>query len=74
MDAGQRKLYGNQCGGSGKEYGSVLNYYKRLIRFRKSAEYKEILTYGSYEPIMEDQDHNFAYERKLGGKKTGPDL
>ncbi len=52
-----------------KEYGSVLNYYKRLIRFRKSEEYKEILTYGSYDPIYEDADHIFAYERKLGEKK-----
>lgn len=51
-----------------KEYGSVLNYYKRLIRFRKSEEYKEILTYGSYDPIYEDADHIFAYERKLGEK------
>ena len=29
-----------------KEYGSILNFYKRLIAFYKSEEYNEILTYG----------------------------
>ena len=52
-----------------KEYGSVLNFYKRLIRFRKSEEYKEILTYGTYEPRYMDQDHIFAYQRCLESKK-----
>lgn len=46
-----------------KEYGSILNFYRRLIAFRKSEEYREVLTYGKFHPIYETQDHIFAYER-----------
>ena len=48
------------------EYGSVLNYYKRLIAFRKSEEYREVLTYGSFIPMYEDQEKIFAFKRVLG--------
>ena len=40
-----------------KEYGSILNFYKRLIAFYKSEEYNEILTYGDFRPIYEKEDH-----------------
>ncbi|MBQ7841368.1 MAG: alpha-glucosidase [Lachnospiraceae bacterium] len=52
-----------------KEYGSILNYYKRLIAFRKSKEYGEILTWGSFEPMYENQEKIFAFKRKLEEKE-----
>lgn len=48
------------------EYGSVLNYYRRLIAFRKSQEYREVLTWGKFVPIYEDQEKIFAFKRVLG--------
>ena len=42
-----------------KEYGSILNFYKRLIAFYKSEEYNEILTYGDFRPMYEKEDHIF---------------
>jgi oligo-1,6-glucosidase len=52
-----------------KEYGSVLNFYRRLMAFRLSEEYREILTYGTLEPMYEETDHIFAYARRKGKKK-----
>ena len=51
-----------------KEYGSILNFYRRLLNFYKSEEYHEILTYGAFEPIYEDQEKIFAFRRTLGEK------
>ena len=52
-----------------KEYGSVLNFYKRLIAFRKSEEYNEVLTYGDFKLMYEDEDHIFAYSRSYEDQK-----
>ena len=52
-----------------QEYGSILNFYRRLIAFRKSKEYQEILTYGTFEPIYADLESVFAYERIQNGRK-----
>ena len=52
-----------------KEYGSILNFYKRLIAFYKSEEYNEILTYGDFRPIYEKEDRIFAYSRSYGCQK-----
>lgn len=52
-----------------KEYGSILNFYKRLIAFRKSGEYNEILTYGDFKPMYEEEYHIFAYNRSYGDQK-----
>ena len=52
-----------------KEYGSILNFYKRLIAFRKSGEYNEILTYGDFKPMYEEEYHIFAYSRLYGDQK-----
>ena len=49
-----------------KEYGSVLNFYRRLLCFRKSEEYRDLLTYGTFEPMYEDQERIFAFKRTLG--------
>ena len=49
-----------------KEYGSVLNFYRRLLCFRKSEEYRDLLTYGTFELMYEDQERIFAFKRTLG--------
>ncbi len=45
---------------------SVFHYYKKLIELRK--EY-DIIVYGSFELIMDDDPEIFAYVRRLGNKK-----
>ena len=52
-----------------QEYGSILNFYRRLVNFYKSEEYGEVLTYGSFEPLYEDQEKIFAFRRRLGEKE-----
>ena len=44
---------------------SVLNFYKELIRLRKSPEYKECFTYGGFTPVFTECDDIFAYLRTL---------
>lgn len=50
-------------------YGSILNFYKRLIAFRKSQEYRELFTYGTFVPMYEAEEFIFSYARELDGKK-----
>lgn len=42
---------------------SVFNYYKKLIQLRKE---HEIIVYGSYDLILEDDEQVYAYTRTLG--------
>ena len=42
---------------------SVLNYYRKLVATRKSPEYKELFTYGVFEPAYEDTEYVMAYYR-----------
>ena len=49
-----------------QEPDSVLAYYKKLIALRKSPEYKEAFTYGTFTPVYEELDGIFAYLRKSG--------
>ena len=42
---------------------SVLNYYRKLVATRKSLEYKEVFTYGVFEPAYEDTEYVMAYYR-----------
>lgn len=42
---------------------SVLNYYRKLVATRKSPEYKEVFTYGIFEPAYEDTEYVMAYYR-----------
>ena len=42
---------------------SVLNYYRRLVATRKSPEYKEVFTYGVFDPAYEDTEYVMAYYR-----------
>lgn len=45
---------------------SVFNYYKKLISLRKE---NEIIVYGKYKAIHEEDENVFAYTRELGDKK-----
>ncbi|MGG3310008.1 alpha-glucosidase [Paenibacillus lautus] len=44
---------------------SILNYYKALIRLRKSSE---ALIYGTYEAVLQEHPEIFAYSRSLGNE------
>lgn len=52
-----------------KDENSVLNYYKKLIAFRKSKEFENIFVYGSIEPAYLYQDKIFAFYRILNETK-----
>ena len=45
---------------------SILNFYKKMIKFKKSSE---CLIYGKYNLILEDDTNIFAYERILNDEK-----
>lgn len=49
---------------------SVLHYYRELIALRKSGEYRELFTYGKFEPAYENADHVMAYYRILRGRRV----
>lgn len=48
---------------------SVLNYYRKLIALRKSPEYKEVFTYGTFAPAYEETESVMAYYRIGDGKR-----
>ena len=48
------------------EEDSVYHYYKKLIRLRKE---NEIMVQGRFAPLLEEDDHIYAYERLWEGKK-----
>jgi len=48
---------------------SVLNYYRKLTALRKSSEYKEVFTYGTFAPAYEETESVMAYYR-IGDGKT----
>ena len=52
-----------------KDRDSVLNYYRRLLKTRKSPEYKEVLTYGEFIPAYEDTETIMAYYRQTEHQK-----
>lgn len=49
---------------------SVLHYYRELIALRKSGKYRELFTYGKFEPAYENADHVMAYYRILQGRRV----
>ena len=53
-----------------QEKDSVLHYYRELIALRKSPEYRELFTYGKFEPAYENADHVMAYYRILQGRRV----
>ena len=52
-----------------KDPDSVLNYYRRLVAVRKSPEYKNVFTYGMFEPEYEQTDTVMAFYRHDGEKR-----
>jgi len=48
-----------------KQKESVLNYYKKLIALRKSPLYREVFTYGDFQPVFEEEKGIFAYCRSM---------
>ncbi|KGX91551.1 oligo-1,6-glucosidase [Pontibacillus halophilus JSM 076056 = DSM 19796] len=48
-----------------KDEGSILNYYKELIRLRKN---HDVLLYGSYKLLDPEDEQVYAYERELDGE------
>lgn len=48
------------------EKDSVYNYYKKLIRLRKE---NEIMVHGRFNPLLEEDDHIYAYERLWESEK-----
>ena len=53
-----------------KDADSVLHYYRKLIALRKSPEYRELFTYGTFVPAYEDVNHVMAYYRIWQGRKV----
>lgn len=49
--------------------GSVLEFYKSLIRLRKNDEYKEVLVWGGFEPVHQEQAGLAAFVRTGGGRR-----
>lgn len=45
------------------EPDSVLNYYRSLIALRKSPEYRDVFTYGTFRPAYEKTESVMAYYR-----------
>ena len=46
---------------------SVFNYYKELIRLRKT---NDVIVYGTYELLLPDDKELYVYERRLGEKNS----
>ena len=45
---------------------SVLSFYRKLIQLRKT---HDIIVYGNYKPLMEEDENIFSYIRKFEGKE-----
>lgn len=52
-----------------KEYGSILNFYRRLIAFRKSEQYGDLFAYGDMNAKYESEDTIFAFERSYNDQR-----
>lgn len=49
---------------------SILNHYRKLIQLRRYSEYKDVLVYGDFELIFNENTDVFAYTRTLGSRKV----
>lgn len=49
---------------------SVLWYYRKLIALRKSEDYRELFTYGTFAPAYTGAEHVMAYYRVLEHKRV----
>lgn len=50
-----------------QDENSILNYYKKIIKLRKS---DELFIYGKYDLILPDDEQVYAYTREWNGKKA----
>lgn len=48
---------------------SVLSFYKKIIKLRKSEEFKDTVVYGTFKPALENYDNLFAFYREGPSKK-----
>lgn len=53
-----------------KENNSVLNYYRRLVKLRKTPEWTEVFTYGDFVPAFAENDSVFGFYRQYNGKSV----
>ena len=61
------KDFMNCCGEAESEDGtSVLSYYRRMNRERTEGKASEILLQGSYEELLHEDEHVYAFKRVLG--------
>ena len=51
-----------------KRGDSLLQYYKKLIALRKSDAWREVLTWGDFQPLFEAEPWILAYRRSLEGR------
>lgn len=49
---------------------SILNYYRKLTGLRTESEWKDVLGFGSFEPMLEEELDIIAYRRVLGGREV----
>lgn len=47
---------------------SLFNYYRKVIDLRRNSEYKDVIVYGKYELLFEDEPNLYVYTRKLKNK------
>ncbi|MBP1042671.1 alpha-glucosidase [Vagococcus sp. BWB3-3] len=50
------------------QVGSVFSYYQQLIALRKAGAYKELLVYGTFEPITTESETLIVYKRQYQGR------
>jgi oligo-1,6-glucosidase len=51
------------------EQNSIWHHYKKLIQLRKNSLYKEIIVYGDYKMIDQDNEFVYSYLRKFEQKR-----
>ncbi len=48
---------------------SILNYYTKVNYLRRFSDYKDLIVYGTYTQLLEEDELVYAYIRELNGKK-----
>lgn len=47
---------------------SILAYYKKLIRLRRTSKWSDLLAFGTFEPVQTEHPNLIAYRRSYKGK------
>ena len=47
---------------------SLFNYYRKVINLRRNSEYKDVIVYGKYELLFDDDPKLYVYTRTLNDK------